>query len=277
MIFSCFPPNIECEWADIRFFVDRYNNTFKKTYRRSKCLDKTGEHGKQPELLLEAPGEVPIVIERKSVVWPSDHLRGHRNEHNLHDFFLNRVRSLGDPFTDSVYQLTVSAKSLRRKSKKEVQGFAEQIADKTLLDQFTAKSPSGIFNQQPIPWRFRPLSPQEKDETVPDTGIGLIVREDLVSFEQSEILQGTETAKAGYAKEFERLAKAAAEKFAKYSDCERLLLVQFYGDSSVWLDVEETIEIIKSAQLPEMIDQVWLAGQEWVSESDYEISWEHVR
>ena len=40
---------------------------------------------------------------------------------------------------------------------------------------------------------------------------------------------------------------------------------------------EDIIGIIQSAQLPEMIDQVWLAHPDWVSEYDYEIEWDDVR
>ncbi len=278
MIFWCFPPEDKCEWYHLRDFVDHYNNTRGKVYTLTACLDVEGRSEKEPEILLEAPRETPIVIERKAVVWPRDeYFSDHRNEHDLHDLLVNKIRSRGNPFTDSAYQLSVNSNSLKGRKKREVERFAEQIADIVLSDHTTAKSPRGIGNREPIPWRFRPLSPHERDETVPGTGIGLVVSEKTEPSEPSEIREAIETARAGYASEFERSARATADKFAKYSHCEKLFLVQFCGHGSDWLQDEDIVKIIKSAQLPGVIDQVWLAYPEWVSEYDHVIAWEHIR
>ena len=278
MIFSCFPPEEKCEWSHLRDFVEHYNNIRGKGYTLTACLDVEGRSEKEPELLLEAPWETPIVIERKAVVWPRDtYFSDHRNEHDLHDLFVSKIRSRGNPFTDSAYQLSVNANSLKDRNKREVKRFAEQIAAIVLSDHITAKAPRGIGNREPIPWRFRPLAPHERDETVHGTGIGLVVREETEPSELSETREPIETARTGYASEFERSARAAADKFAKYSHCEKLLLVQFCGHASDWLQDEDIVEIIKSAQLPGVIDQVWLASAEWVSEYDHVIAWEHIR
>ena len=223
MIFSCFPPQGKCEWAHLKGFVDQYNIVFGKAYTRSACLDVDERNEKEPELLLEAPWETPIVLEHKSVVWPPKHLSDHSKEHHLFERICDLLSNI---FKDSVYQLNVSAESLKGKPKREVDEFAKQIANIVLSDVVNAKSQRGIGNREPIPWRLRSLSPHERDETVPETGIGLVVSEPL------EILQSVETAKTGYANEFERSAQVAAKKFAKYADYLKLLLVQFHGDSS---------------------------------------------
>ena len=95
--------------------------------------------------------------------------------------------------------------------------------------------------------------------------------------ETRDIPYRIEEEKSGYAKEFNRWADNAAEKFAQYAHCRKLLLVQFFGDSSLWMGDEEIVEIIKAADLPKMIDEVWVARQDWVSLNDYEIAWEHIR
>ena len=268
MIFPCSPTQEKCEWAHLRGFVDHYNSAYGKAYTRSECLDVERRNTKQPELLLEAPGEIPIVLEHKSVIWPPKHMSDHSNE----DYLWNRIcQQLGDQFKDSLYKLIVNAESLKGKRKREVEGFAEQIAQVVLSDETKAKSQRGIGDQKPIPWCFLPLLAHERDEIVPETGIGLEVRL------PPEIFQSVGIAKSGYTKEFERLAKDTAEKFAEYADCLKLLLVQFYGDSSFILGEEDVIEIIRSVQLPEVIDQVWLAQPDWVSEYEYEVAWKHVR
>ena len=277
MIFSCFPPEGKCEWAYLIDFVAQFNAIYRTAYTRSKCLDVENSTGKEPELLLEAPGKKKsIVIERKSVVWPRNYFSDHHNEHYLFDHFVSKLSLPCNPFNDSVYQLIFSTQGLTGKGKKEVISYAEQIAHIVLSDQPNAKSQRGIGRREPILWRFRPLSPQERDETVPETGIGYLAEDPWEALEPSRIRQKTEMAWAGYAKEFTRLSEDAAEKFAKYTDCMKLLLVQFYGDGLSVSD-EAVTKIIQSAQLPEMIDQVWLAHQKWVSPNDHEIAWKLVR
>ena len=52
--------------------------------------------------------------------------------------------------------------------------------------------------------------------------------------------------------------------------------MQFHGDDSLTLD-EDVVQIIESAQLPEMIDQVWLAQHDWVGEDEYTVAWNRVQ
>ena len=87
VIFSCLTPGGSCEWFHIRDFVNTFNAIHRTSYVRSQCLDVYGEDNQQPaqtpkrpEVLLECEGEVPIVIERKAVVWPSDFQRNHSKE-----------------------------------------------------------------------------------------------------------------------------------------------------------------------------------------------------
>ena len=116
-MFSCSPPQGKCEWAHLRGFVDQFNSNYGKSYTRSACLDVAERNEKQPELLLEALGEIPIVVEHKSVVWPPRYLSDHSKEHHLHELIRNM---LGNQFKDSVYQLEVSENSLKGKTKREV-------------------------------------------------------------------------------------------------------------------------------------------------------------
>ena len=279
MIFSCFPSGTKCEWADLRsFVVECLATSPEKTFTRIVCLDVVNRNEKEPELLLEAPGETrSIVIERKSIVWPPKYLSDHRNEHQLWYCVQDLII---DQFSDSVYQLTVWEESLVGRNAREVRKLSEQIAHVIQTNTPGAKSERGIGSQKPIPWRFRPLSRYEKDETVPDIGIGILVRGEsigMMSEKPSDIDQRIQELKAGYAKSFEKAAQDAAEKFEKYADCLKILLVQFFGNNSLLLEDEDITETIESADLPDLIDQVWLAEQEWVNLYDYKIAWKRVR
>ena len=133
-MFSCLPPDNGCEWADLREFVSRFNKLRGKAYYRSACLDKERRNTKEPEVLLEAPGEDPIVIERKSIVWPpgNEYLADHHKSHQLLDDFVRRLNQRDNPFTEFPYQLTVKARDLKGKGQREVARFAEEIADVVL-------------------------------------------------------------------------------------------------------------------------------------------------
>ena len=110
VIFGCLVPSGHCEWFHLRDFVVKFNAICGTSYVRSACLDVYGEENqhpgqtpKRPELLLECEGEVPIVIERKAVVWPSTHQRDHSKEHQLLDDVANSVR---EEFSDKLYELS---------------------------------------------------------------------------------------------------------------------------------------------------------------------------
>ena len=267
------PPQTDCEWANLRAFVIQFNQDHGTEYVKTECLDKDTTR-KQPEVLLEAAGERDIVIECKSVVWPSDYFRNHDNEHHMGNYLF---KSLGDAFRDAAYQLTISEESLDGKKQSEVDEYAERIAQEISSRETDAKS-RGIGSSEPIPWSFRPLGSHEIYEGDPTTGnqvryLGKVHFWDGPLSTSSRV-RGSE---AGYAEEFQRTLERAAPKFEEYADCLKMLLVRFCGEGSGILSEDDVLEIIKSATQPNLIDQVWLAQEDWVSECDYEIAWLQVR
>ena len=275
MVFCCFPAGSKCEWAHLRGFVAQYNEANDKAYTRTACLDVGERQTKQPELLLEAAGETPMVIEHKSIVWPPAYFSDHDNEHLLGELVAS---SVGDLFKGSIYELKLFEKSLKSKKKREVEEFAEQIACILRSNEAQAKTQRGLSSKKPLPWSFHARSPMEIEEAGWKTGIVMTVSSGTWSDGLAEILDSDDReARAGFTEQFEHAAENASGKFDEYSHCLKLLLVQFHGDSSFTLDDEDVLEIVRSANLPAMIDQVWVARQGWVSEDDYELSWQHVR
>ncbi len=272
MMFHCSPPQGKCEWVHLKDFVAHFNALHGPRYILSRCLDVNNSSEKEPEVLLEAPGCVPVVIEHKSVAWPPYHLCYHSNEHHLGELLFAR---LGGLFRDALYKMTFDPAYLNGKSKKKIETIAEQILGTVLSNLPMAKSQSGIGSSVPVPWHLRPVSHRERNETYPEVGLGIFFESEGFQVDTPDKIL-LKKLKKGYAEEFERLANNAAEKFAKYDYCIKLLVVQFYGDGSSWVEDEEIIEIIHSAKLPTLIDQVWVARQDWVSEYDYEIAWECV-
>ncbi len=283
VIFTCLVPGGSCEWFHLRDFVIAFNALHGTSYSRSKCLDVYGRDNRQPaqasrrpEVLLESDteDEPPIVIERKAVVWPSDFQRDHSKEHVLPDRVMN---VLGEGFNDCTYQLAFHADDMKGKNKGQADGYADQIAQIIVSNVGKAKSSVGVGGRNPIRWGFRPLAPYEIDDRNPANGVRSLVSLpsqwdlDPVAFRQNR-----ETALAGFAERFEREANKAGKKYDEYVDCQKLLVVQFFGESELVTD-EGIIEIIKAARIPKQIDQVWLTGREYVSLDDYELAWECIR
>ena len=272
-MFPCLPPQGKCEWRHLQGFMQRFNALYGKSYTRSQCLDVEIRDSPQPELLLEAPGERPIVVEHKSVVWPRQILAAHSNGHHFGDHVLDLLR---DAFNDSTYELTVLDESLHGKSKKEVAQIGDQIADTILSNQSAAKLPSGIAGKLPIRWGFRPVLHFENDPAYPKSGVVVIFWGRFQAFWSPVDDTESVAAKNGFADEFLRSANAAVGKFAAYGHCLKLLLVQFYGDNWLVSD-DDIVEIIQSANLPEAIDQVWLGLPAWISDDDCVADWNLIR
>ena len=273
MVFWCLPSANKCEWSELRGFVDHYNATYGTSYMRKRCLDREIRDRKAPELLLESPNEIPIVIERKSVAWPPKYLPSHSNEHHL---FQCVTSALGDTFRDGAYELTVRWDYLKEKSKKEVTHIADQIIREVLSNTTHAKTQRGVDGKVPAPWNFRLLGPDDLNDSKSWVGVRVSITEPMVFDGPSTMCEDSNEAKIGYMREFEQAAKAAAAKFAEYPDCLKLFLVQFHGDTS-YLEDDDIITIIKSVQLPDMVDQVWLAAHDWVGEDDCEVVWNRVQ
>ena len=280
VIFTCLTPGGSCEWFHLKDFVASFNAIHGTSYYRSKCIDAYGPGNKQPakalkrpEVMIEAEGEPRVVIERKAVVWPSDFQRDHSKEHYLP----SRVgRLLGGEFNDSGYELAFHAEDLKGKKLSQVEKLALQISQIINSNINKAKSVRGIDSRRPVKWTFRRLAQFEMDEPNPATGIRSSVTVSSSGQGFHENPQYRETTLAGFAQRFDRETNRADQKIYDYDDCQRLVVVQFFGESECVTD-EDILEIIKASRLPEQIDQVWLTGREWVSLYEDELAWERVR
>ena len=281
VIFNCLVPGGHCEWFHLRDFVVKFNAIHGTSYVRSECLDVYGEENrhpgqtpKRPEVLLECEGEVPLVIERKAVVWPSTHQRDHSKEHQLLSDVADIVR---EEFSDRLYELEFFEIDLKGKSQRQVRDFAKQIGGLIVSNLDMAQSPTGIGGRSPVRWGFRPLVSDEIDEPHGARGICSSVHVSS-SWDQNadEFALYREAALKGFADRFVREANKAAPKFDDFANCKKLFVVQFFGERDAVND-SDIVGIIDESQVPDQIDEVWLTGREWVSLEDYELAWERVR
>lgn len=271
MLFSCKPPPQKCEWDILRNFVAHYNRVYDKSYTHSECLDRNNSTEPEPELLLEAIGETPIVLERKAVVWPYLYIRDHSNEHLFFDIIQDL---LGNEFRDNPYRLLIGAIYLKSKKKKEIEKMAQSIARTILSNIDKVKRDSGFSFTEPFAWLVHPTPFEQRDETSHNAGLSLIITEDF-SQEVPSLSQQGETQK-GLCATLEQKAEEAARKFESYRNCIKIFIVEFYSDDPIITD-EYIIKTVRSARIPAIIDQVWVAKPEWASEEKYEILWDRLR
>lgn len=280
MLFWCLPPDNACEWANLQGFVHIYNSVHSAAYTLTACLDVDERNSLQPEVLLDAPGEPSVVVERKSIAWSRDeYFADRRHEHELANLVLDRVLAHDGSFAESLFRLAFPAVALKGKRKIEVRVVAYQIADRILSIRDAAKSRRGVGDQQPIPWHFGPAHSVDESERPPGTWCLVEVADEESDFGLSadEFRRRRASAKQGYAAEFVRCAEAAAAKFETYGHCRRLLVVQFFGSMADRVSDDDLVEIVRTAPIPSSIDEVWVAYAEWVSAYDYEVAWKRAR
>ena len=215
MMFSCLPVGNEHECCVAHHFVDQFNELNGTTYRVVAFPELDNRNTREPEVLLEDPRGGPrLAVERKSIVHPLDehYLGKHRNGHFFFDLFVEQLRLHGCDSSDSLYQVEVHDRDLNNKRQKEIPNIAEQVAAAVArnwgrIDELI----DGVDGEQPIPWRFRVVWPEERDYDTPEHGIRISFDLDNSGLESPEAV---EELRRGYAAKFEHQAEKAAEKFA---------------------------------------------------------------
>ena len=278
MMFSCLPVGNEHECCIVLHFVSQYNELNGTSYRVVDFPELRSRNTKEPEALLEALEEgPPLAIERKSIVHPSDtrFVAKHRNGHHFFDGFMEQLDAHGFDYSDTLYRLTVYERDLNGKRQKEIPNVVEQVSDSVLRNRLRIdESYLGIGGKSPIEWEFRVVPSEERDFEDPENGIVYTIGLERPRTESPDEI---EEMIQDYAQEFEHQAVRAAEKFVRYPDYRKLLLVQFFGATLGGVEEKDIIDLVKSARLPAAIDEVWVAREEWVGLLESEIRWDHVR
>jgi len=266
-MFWCLPPSGKCEWANLKEFARQFNEQYGSEYRLSRCLDVSDNSRPQPEVLLEAPGEIPMVIERKAVVWPPDYFKYHRTEHEFRDLFLHQISG---QFDGDLYALRVQADSLRG-NKQQVQEWAMIIAREVLQNRTVILTGGHLRRSSPFPWSFGRYPEFLRDESTPEAGVGV----DIVGPLSDDFDVANYQAQIdGAMRQLNKVLSTTTGKFAGYSGSLKIVVLEFYGD---FLSEETAKELVAQAEVPAVVDQVWVARPDWVSPFDWQIAYDRVR
>ena len=297
MLFCCVPETGGCEWANLKDFVARLNSELGTEYERTACLDVEERNDKMPEILLEAPGSPPLVVESKVVAWPEDYCRQHSNFHNFVNHFAKSLRSKSTGFNGSPFRLSIHADSLDGMGKNEVRNLADELALQVHAREDAAKGRKGVRGSQPIKWHFGPGQPEEWGEPASSCAIWVETEgnwepdwesEDFEIVDEKSLLQWIEarnqaeearrlTALRGFSGKLDETIENAKGKFEQFDGHTRLLLLSFVGDSSNGVFDEDLSDLVAAAKLPMEINEVWVATHDWISEWDYKVAWKRLR
>ncbi len=258
--FHCFRDG-KCEWMKgLKYFAIQFNNIYGKEYNLSKCLDVSNRTTKQPEVLLQALGAQPMVIECKKIVYPDDYYKNHRHFHLFLKYFQEvYVENLMPKLPQDIYELSINEKFLYQNSEKKLSIISCQIVHYILnhIEEFYAKKE--IYFNEPIPWHFHRIPEIDRDQ---DYISGLR----LSGFPKTWLLSNT-LAEPEIADKLASHLSSTDKKFQEYADCLKILIIEICGDIVSIPTLDVIVAIIKNANIPSSIDQIWLADPEDESES----------
>lgn len=256
---SCMPKSGGCEWKHIAPFIARLNRLEGTSFHRDVCLDRKSRNRPEPEVRCTQVNDgVPLVVERKCVVWPKDYAAKHDLDHQIADDLFNNLSSLvGDsPYAVHLEPGFDGTKDQARAFAAEIVGqvrchFSELDNDKELNGDFTGHQ-----------WAFyRDPDFERRGHNRP----GLVVRCDLPL--NPEIYTNPP---AALFDEIKRLVNSAAKKFQNYLDHRRSLLITAEGEvpclAEWWGEVFEN-----RVSVPTEVSDIWLACDE--SDGSDEIGW----
>jgi hypothetical protein len=256
----------KCEWRGgaLDAFVKHYNEISGTKYVLTECLDVVRISGltlKEPEVLLtDTNTSTQMVIERKSVVWPKSYIYQHGLGHEFAGLIWNGAKGL---FQEAGYKLSVRSGELRGLSGKQVRDAGKQIGE--AVSKLTpADLP--IRRAQPIEWSFRVIEPGEEEEDFKGIAINEFGSMGLDGSEREEAVVGIPL-------EIQEQLNAAVEKFRRYENQLKLVLLDFYSEE-LWED--DIPPMMKSILIPEGVDEIWRTVRDWVSANDYEVGYDRL-
>src|ERR1700733_4814995 len=256
----------KCEWlgGGLDAFVRHYNEQFWTACALTKCLDVvkiSGTTPKAPEVLLTDSGTgKQMVIERKSVVWPPNYIQRHRLGHDFAELIRTKTHGL---FRDGAYTLNLNSRECDVLSSKVILEAGREIGD--IVSHLKAAD-LPVRSAKPIKWSFRKASPGEEEEERP--GI-TVIHEHWMTLEDTDDAD----ARAGTSLQMKTQLEAASAKFEGYSQCQKLVLLDFYG-TDLWED--DIPVLLAGITIPGVIDEVWRTIRDWISSDDYQIGYERI-
>lgn len=256
---SCLPTSGGCEKECTDPFVDHLNELTGTEYIYRNCLDATDRTKAQPETLYEDSARGELVIERKSISWPSDYAHRHSNDHFVADLFSQGLNGL--PLKDDLYE--VSLPLLIKGSEKELQPFVAAAVSR-IRAEWSKVGAGGVLRGRADDkwWGFRRVPDWDKEDDSPEIGLKF-------SWEGPPMQLGDFLDPSGLPEplvfSLNKIFSSCVKKFQSYAHARRILVLEPHGDLQHqpldwWQDA------FRSNVPPAEISEIWAGSFDWVDE-----------
>lgn len=248
---TCLPTSCrcgECEQRRLVPFVRHYNAARKTSFEFERRLDATGPTPQPEAAYLESSSGRHLVIERKSLIWPSDFGQLHASTHDVWELVDAGLHGVLD--SERAYRLSI--RDDLRGSRAELQAYGLSIVREVTENLAAIHEGRELTRGAPgREWQFEEESPADRDFTEPNTG--LICDASVVPSDLDEGIVCD-----GFVAEFQRLLNAAARKFDAYAAATRVLVVEPYADVR-WSTDETWRSLFEQAEIPQAVEEVWMS------------------
>lgn len=259
----CLPESGGCERRFTDVLIEHLNRIEDAHYEYRACLDMTERAAAQPEVLyVDSRTGGQLVIERKSVSWPTDYAYRHSNDHVVGDVF---SRELKDLATDDLYEVRLPM--LIQGKRAELEAFALDAA-KQVRANWATIADGGSLNGRGAPnrwWAFRRLPDWDREDDTPGCGmqISWVGRSlmTLDSFLDPENLPDV------LSLAIQKIYTSCAAKFASYLDARRILLLDPHGDLQIE-DADFWRGVWTVLPPPSEVGEVWSGVFDWITDRE---------
>jgi hypothetical protein len=253
---SCKPRSGGCErWATDPF-VSELNRLEGRNYEHRACLDIRDRSAPQPEsLYVDLSNCDTLVIERKSISWPSRYPEGHSNDHFVADLISEGLRG-----TELSELYTLRLPWLIEGTKRELRDFATNVVCRIRTHLSEMKSGRAIGSKETRrAWLFYTRTSDEREEEGYETGI---VFNWLYAWPE---YIDPKNLPFGLLESVKKIYVSCIRKFVNYHTARRILLMDPHGQlgsDPVWWR-----EVFLAYPPPPDIQEIWSATLDWIDDT----------
>jgi hypothetical protein len=256
---TCLPKSGGCEKPLTDAFVNHLNDTESAHYVHRACLDVEDRTHPQPEALyVDSRRSTKLVIERKSISWPLDYARRHRNDHFVSDLLSERLNGL---LLDDLYEVRLPA--LMDGKRPELQSFALSAAE-SIRSHWNEIAGGLVLSGrgEELWWSCRRVPCFDREDEAPSKGLQFTFTGQLSNW--PDCMDPTNLPRP-LTSALKKIYSSCVNKFASHSDARRVLVLDPYEDLR-YESVNWWRDVFSISPPPVEIDEVWSGIFDWVCE-----------
>ena len=222
---TCLPESGGCERPFTEAFVEYLNQREGTRYAHRSCLDVMERRLAQPEALyVDENRGLELVIERKSISWPTDYPYRHSNDHFVFEVF---SQALKDFRFDDLYEIRFPM--LIRGKREDLCPFVLAAADKVRANWSKIQSGAALKERVTADWwwGFRRVPDEEREEGSSAKGLlATWVGRSMLLNDYLDPLRPPD----GLSLALRKIYVSCAAKFTSYPHARRVLVLDPLGD-----------------------------------------------